>query len=67
MSDPQVMASPISDVMEAPFNGVVDRPIPVREAVELLTGETQALIVSEHGRPMGIVTRTDLLESLVAA
>ena len=50
--------------MEAPFTGVstVD---PVREAVELLTGESQALIVSEHGRPVGIVTRTDLLESLV--
>ncbi len=64
MSDPQVMGSPISAVMEPPFRGVstVD---PVREAVELLTGESQALIVSEHGRPMGIVTRTDLLESLV--
>ena len=51
--------------MEAPFAGVstVD---PVREAVELLTGDTQALIVSEHGRPVGIVTRTDLLESLVS-
>jgi len=66
MGDPSIMASPISDVMEAPFTGVstVD---PVREAVELLTGESQALIVSEHGRPVGIVTRTDLLESLVAA
>ena len=65
MSDPAVMAAPISDVMEAPFTGVstVD---PVREAVELLTGESQALIVSEHGRPVGIVTRTDLLESLVS-
>ena len=58
------MSSPISDVMEAPFAGV-STAAPVREAVELLTGETQALIVSEHGRPMGIVTRTDLLESLV--
>jgi cystathionine beta-synthase len=59
-----VMSSEISAVMEPPFSGVstVD---PVREAVELLTGESQALIVSEHGRPVGIVTRTDLLESLV--
>jgi cystathionine beta-synthase len=66
MGDPAIMTSPISTVMEAPFTGVstVD---PVREAVELLTGESQALIVSEHGRPVGIVTRTDLLESLVAA
>ena len=65
MGDPAVMAAPISDVMEPPFNGVSTKD-PVREAVELLTGESQALIVSEHGRPMGIVTRTDLLESLVA-
>src|SRR3954465_11545624 len=65
LSDPAVMSAQIGDVMEPPFTGVstVD---PVREAVELLTGDTQALIVSEHGRPVGIVTRTDLLESLVA-
>ena len=65
MSDPQIMDAEISAVMEAPFTGVstVD---PVREAVELLTGDTQALIVSEHGRPVGIVTRADLLESLVS-
>jgi cystathionine beta-synthase len=64
MTDPQVMGAPIADVMEAPFAGVSTAD-PVREAVELLTGESQALIVAEHGRPMGIVTRTDLLESLV--
>ncbi len=65
MTTPEVMNAPISDVMEAPFSGVstID---PVREAVDLLTGESQALIVSEHGRPVGIVTRTDLLESLVS-
>jgi len=60
------MGSEIATVMEAPFAGVATVD-PVREAVELLTGESQALIVSEHGRPVGIVTRTDLLESLVAA
>jgi cystathionine beta-synthase len=64
MSDPQIMSAEIERVMEAPFAGVSTAD-PVREAVELLTGESQALIVSEHGRPMGIVTRTDLLESLV--
>ena len=64
MGDPQIMSAAIGDVMEAPFSGVSTSD-PVREAVELLTGESQALIVSEHGRPVGIVTRTDLLESLV--
>jgi cystathionine beta-synthase len=66
MADPAVMGAPINDVMEPPFAGVSTKD-PVREAVELLTGESQALIVSEHGRPVGIVTRTDLLESLVVA
>ena len=37
---------------------------PVREAVELLVGERQALLVMDDGRPVGIVTRADLLESL---
>src|SRR3954447_18001891 len=65
MTDPQIMSAAIEQVMEAPFAGVSTAD-PVREAVELLTGESQALIVSEHGRPVGIVTRTDLLESLVS-
>ena len=59
------MAAGIAEVMEAPFPAVATSD-PVREAVELLTGEGQALIVTEHGRPVGIVTRTDLLESLVS-
>jgi cystathionine beta-synthase len=65
MSDPQIMSSSIVDVMEPPFSSVATSD-PVREAVELLTGEGQALVVTEHGRPVGIVTRTDLLESLVS-
>src|SRR4051795_2533472 len=65
LSDAAVMSAQIAEVMEAPFTGVSTAD-PVREAVELLTGDTQALIVSEHGRPVGIVTRTDLLESLIS-
>ncbi len=65
LDGPHLMGSAISDVMEPPFP-VVETADPVREAVELLTGEGQALIVAERGRPLGIVTRTDLLESLVS-
>jgi cystathionine beta-synthase len=36
----------------------------VREAVELLVGDRQALLVVDAGRPAGIVTRADLLEAL---
>jgi cystathionine beta-synthase len=65
MEDPQLMQSEIVDVMEAPFPAVSTGD-PVREAVELLAGEGQALTVTEDGRPVGIVTRADLLESLVS-
>ena len=65
MADPQVMGADIADVMEAPFPSVATTD-PVREAVELLAGEGTAVTVSENGRPVGIVTRADLLESLIA-
>jgi cystathionine beta-synthase len=61
--DPAVLGSEVVDVMEAPFPavGVTDD---VRDAVELLAGERQALLVTDGGRPAGIVTRADLLEAL---
>jgi cystathionine beta-synthase len=59
------MSGDIVDVMEPPFPAVATTD-PVREAVELLAGDGQALIVVEDGRPVGIVTRADLLESLVS-
>jgi cystathionine beta-synthase len=62
---PQLMASEIVDVMEPPFPAVATAD-PVREAVELLSGDRPALTVTEDGRPVGIVTRADLLESLAS-
>jgi cystathionine beta-synthase len=63
--DPGLLNAPIVDVMEPPFPAVAGGA-PVREAVELLSGERQALLVTDDGRPVGIVTRADLLESLVS-
>jgi cystathionine beta-synthase len=65
IENPQLMATDIVEVMEPPFPNVSTTD-PVREAVELLSGEGQAITVSEDGRPVGIVTRADLLESLVS-
>nr|WP_084630102.1 cystathionine beta-synthase [Patulibacter americanus] len=62
--DPAVLDADISDVMELPFPAISSDG-PVREAVELLSGDQQALAVIEGGRPVGLVTRSDLLESLV--
>jgi cystathionine beta-synthase len=65
MESPGLMSADIVDVMEPPFPAVSTGD-PVREAVELLSGERQALTVTEEGKPVGIVTRADLLESLVS-
>jgi cystathionine beta-synthase len=51
--------------MEPPFAAVASED-PVREAVELLAGEQQALLVTYEGRAEGLVTRTDLLEALAS-
>jgi cystathionine beta-synthase len=65
IENPQLMNTDIVEVMEPPFPNVSTTE-PVREAVELVSGDTQAITVSEDGRPVGIVTRADLLESLVS-
>ena len=65
VDNPGLMNVAISEVMEAPFPSV-GAGDPVRDAVELLSGEGQAITVSEAGRPVGIVTRADLLESLAS-
>jgi cystathionine beta-synthase len=64
-ADPSLLDAEIVDVMEPPFPAVSTED-PVREAVELLVGDQQALLVTDHGRPVGIVTRTDLLEALAS-
>ena len=61
--DPSLLDAEIVDVMEPPFAAVSSQD-PVREAVELLAGEQQALLVTHDGRATGLVTRTDLLEAL---
>jgi cystathionine beta-synthase len=63
--NPSIMGTNVVDVMEPPFPAVAASD-PVREAVELLSGDRQALLVTEGGRPTGIVTRADLLEALVS-
>jgi cystathionine beta-synthase len=63
MDDAALLSAEIVDVMEPPFPAVSANDS-VREAVELLVGEREALLVTQDSRPAGIVTRADLLESL---
>ncbi len=62
-ADPALLDAQIVEVMEPPFAAVSSQD-PVREAVELLVGDQQALLVTDDGRAAGLVTRTDLLEAL---
>jgi cystathionine beta-synthase len=63
--DPSLLDAEIVEVMEPPFPAVsIDDP--VRDAVELLVGDQQALLVTRDGRAEGLVTRTDLLEALAS-
>jgi cystathionine beta-synthase len=66
IDDAAVLDEDVVDVMEPPFPSVSVSDS-VRDAVELLSGERQALTVTEHGRPIGILTRSDLLESLASS
>ncbi len=64
-ADPGLLDAEIGEVMEPPFESVSSED-PVREAVELLVGDQQALLVLQDGRAEGLVTRTDLLEALAS-
>ncbi len=63
--NPAMLDAEIVEVMEAPF-AAVSIEDPVRDAVELLVGDQQALLVTRDGRAEGLVTRTDLLEALAS-
>ncbi len=64
-ADPSLLDAEIVEMMEPPF-AAVSTEDPVRDAIDLLVGDQQALLVVDHGQPTGIVTRTDLLEALAS-
>jgi cystathionine beta-synthase len=63
VEDPALLGADVVDVMEPPFPAI-SADDSATEAVALLAGDRQALMVTEHGRPAGILTRADLLEAL---
>jgi cystathionine beta-synthase len=63
VDDPSLLGAEVVEVIEPPFHAV-PADDGVRDAVDLLTGESEALLVTMDGRPAGIVTRADLVESL---
>ncbi|HEY2603209.1 MAG TPA: cystathionine beta-synthase [Thermoleophilaceae bacterium] len=63
VADPALLGAAVVDVMEPPFPAI-SADDSATDAVTLLAGERQALMVMVDGRPAGILTRADLLEAL---
>src|SRR5688500_16529522 len=65
LENPKVLDQTVSDIMEAPFP-VVDSTHAVDAIVKLLSKSNPAVLVQEHGRIQGIVTRSDMLSFMMA-
>jgi cystathionine beta-synthase len=63
IKDPALLSAQVGDMMSAPFPAVAPSDL-IEEAVGLLAGDREALLVTIDGRAEGILTRADLLEAL---
>jgi cystathionine beta-synthase len=63
IDDPALLSAQVVDMMGAPFPAVAASDL-IEEAVAMLAGDREALLVTIDGRPSGILTRADLLEAL---
>ena len=59
--DPSVVSTPVSTAMDAPF---ATMPVlaPIEDAFEAILGGEPALMVIDGDAPVGVITRSDLLE-----
>jgi cystathionine beta-synthase len=62
--DPSVLDRPVGEVMEKPLP-IVGSGEPVEGAVKRLE-QAPAAVVVDAGHPVGILTRSDLLDFLIA-
>lgn len=65
LEQPAILERPVREVMESAFP-VLDAETPAEHLGPLLSRETPAALVREHGRVIGIVSRYDLLQQLIA-
>jgi cystathionine beta-synthase len=61
--NPDALHEDVATAMQPPL-ATVDADASVDEIVTALTGRTNAVLVARDGRPVGVVTRSDLLEYL---
>jgi cystathionine beta-synthase len=61
--NPDALNENVAAAMQPPL-AAIDLTQPLNEVFAALTGRTNAVVVAENGRPVGVLTRTDLLEFL---
>jgi cystathionine beta-synthase len=61
--NPDALHENVAAAMQPPL-AAIDLTEPLNEVFAALTGRTNAVVVAENGRPVGVLTRTDLLEFL---
>jgi len=59
--DPSVVSTPVSTAMDAPF-ATMAVLAPIEDAFEAILGGEPALMVVDGDAPVGVITRSDLLE-----
>jgi cystathionine beta-synthase len=62
-TNPDVLHENVANAMQPPL-GAVDGSATVDEVFSTLTGGMNAVVVAREGRPVGVLTRSDLLEYL---
>jgi cystathionine beta-synthase len=65
LENPKLLDATVSDVMDAPFP-VVEAAHPVDSIVKLLSKASSAVLVRADGKITGIVTRSDVLQYMMA-
>ena len=61
--NPDALHENVSSAMQPPL-AAIDADEPMDEVFSALTGRTNAIVVVREGKPIGVLTRTDLLEYL---
>jgi cystathionine beta-synthase len=62
-TDPDVLHADVASAMQPPL-AAVEAKASVDEVFQTLTGGGNAIVVADEGKPIGVLTRSDLLEFL---
>jgi cystathionine beta-synthase len=61
--NPDALRDDVAAAMQPPL-AAIDADEPLDEVFSRLSGRTNAVVVARGGKPIGVLTRTDLLEFL---